>query len=73
MYYLPTYSPDLNPVEYLNNDMKESINEEGLAPDKPTLQERVLGFMRKLRGMPRHVMSYFLHPQTKYAAPVELC
>lgn len=72
LHYLPTYSPELNPVEYLNNDMKGNINKAGLPPDKPTLQERLLGFMRKLSGMPRHVMSYFLHPQTLYAAPVEL-
>jgi len=69
---LPAYSPELNPVEYLNNDMKGAVNEAGLPPDRPTLQGRMLAFMRRLVRVPDHVISYFLHPWTQYAAPVEL-
>jgi transposase len=72
VFYLPPYSPELNPVEYLNNDMKGQVNKAGLPPDRPTLQGRLLEFMNKLVGVPRHVISYFLHPWTQYAAPVEL-
>jgi transposase len=72
VFYLPGYSPELNPVEYLNNDMKGTINEAGLPPDRPTLRGRLLGFMRRLVHAPEHVISYFLHPWTQYAAPVEL-
>jgi transposase len=72
VFYLPAYSPELNPVEYLNNDMKGTVNEAGLPADRPTLQGRLLGFMKRLAGMPNHVISYFLHPWTQYAAPVEL-
>jgi transposase len=72
VFYLPTYSPELNPVEYLNNDMKGVVNEAGLPPDRPTLQGRLLGFMKRLVRVPEHVISYFLHPWTQYAAPVEL-
>src|SRR3954469_2299083 len=32
VFYLPTYSPEMNPVEYLNNDMKGAVNKGGL-PD----------------------------------------
>jgi transposase len=72
VFYLPAYAPELNPVEYLNNDMKGTVNEAGLPPDRPTLRGRLLGFMRRLVHVPEHVISYFLHPWTQYAAPVEL-
>jgi transposase len=72
VFYLPAYSPELNPVEYLNNDMKGSVNEAGLPSDRPTLQGRLLEFMSRLVRVPEHVISYFLHPWTLYAAPVEL-
>jgi transposase len=72
VFYLPAYSPELNPVEYLNNDLKGTVNEAGLPPDRPTLQGRLLEFMRRLVRVPEHVISYFLHPWAQYAAPVEL-
>ncbi len=72
IFYLPAYSPELNPVEYLNNDLKGRVNQAGLAEDRPTLHERVLGFMDRLAQIPKHVISYFLHPWVRYAAPVEL-
>ena len=72
VFYLPAYSPEMNPVEYLNNDMKGTVNEAGLPPDRPTLRGRLVGFMRRLVHVPEHVISYFLHPRTLYAAPVEL-
>jgi transposase len=72
LFYLPAYSPELNPVEYLNNDAKGAINAAGLADDRPTLRGRLVGFMRGLVRMPEHVIGYFLHQWTQYAAPVEL-
>jgi transposase len=72
VFYLPTYSPELNPVEYLNNDVKGAINEAGLPPDRPTLHGRLVDFMTRLIRVPEHVISYFLHPSVRYAAPVEL-
>jgi transposase len=33
VFYLPAYSPETNPVEYLNNDMKGEVNKAGL-PDR---------------------------------------
>jgi transposase len=72
VFFLPAYSPELNPVEYLNNDMKGAVNEAGLPDDRGTLHARVLTFMEKLADVPRHVVSYFLHPKVQYAAPVEI-
>jgi transposase len=72
VFYLPTYSPELNPVEYLNGDMKGTVNEAGLPDNRGVLQARIQSFMEKLATVPAHVISYFLHPWTQYAAPVEL-
>jgi transposase len=72
LFYLPTHSPELNPTEYLNNDMKESINAKGLPDNKQTLRSRMQDFMRQLYHMPYHVMSYFLNPFVQYASGIEL-
>jgi transposase len=72
VFYLPSYSPELNPVEYLNNDMKGEVNKGGLPDDKGTLHTRIMGFMNNLASVPKHVISYFLHPCVQYAAAIEL-
>jgi transposase len=71
VFELPTYSPELNPVEYLNNDMKGEVNKAGLPDDQGTLHGRMIEFMSKLVSVPLHVISYFLHPKVQYAAPIE--
>jgi transposase len=72
LFYLPKYSPDRNPVEYLNNDMKETVNASGLPDDKHTLRSHMQRFMKRLLRLPEHVMNYFLHPSVQYAATIEL-
>ena len=71
LFYLPKYSPEMNPVEYLNNDMKETVNAEGLPDNKDTLRSQMQRFMRKLYHLPEHVMSYFLAPSVQYASALE--
>ena len=65
-------APEMNPVEYLNNDLKGAVNKAGLPADRGTLHTRVVAFMEHLASVPKHVLSYFLHPWAQYAAPVEL-
>jgi transposase len=72
VFYLPRHSPEMNPVEYLNNDMKGNVHKAGLPDDKGTLRSGMQRFMRKLLHLPDHVMSYFLHPAVQYAAALEL-
>jgi transposase len=72
VFYLPTYSPELNPVEYLNNDMKGEVNKANLPDDRPTLLSRITAFMNKLVLLPEHVANFFLHPKVQYAAAIEL-
>jgi transposase len=72
VFYLPTYAPELNPVEYLNNDLKGAVNKAGLPDNRGILHTRIVTFMDQLANVPKHVISYFLHPWVQYAAPVEL-
>ncbi len=39
LFYLPPYAPDLNPDEYLNNDLKQNVHRvSGLPPTKDKLK-----------------------------------
>jgi transposase len=67
VFYLPCYAPELNPDEYLNNDLKGSVNAAGLPHSKEEVRSRIQGFMRKLLRLPEHVRSYFEHPSVLYA------
>jgi transposase len=69
LFYLPRYAPELNPDEYLNNDLKGSVNEEGLPHTNEGLRSRLQRWMRTLFHWPARVASYFLHPCVQYAAP----
>lgn len=68
VFSLPRRAPELDPVEYLNNDLKGNVNEAGLPDNKEELRSRIQHFMRKVFHWPGHVMNYFLHPCVQYAA-----
>jgi transposase len=68
MEFLPPHSPELNPVEYLNNDTKGNVHAAGLPNSQGELGERVQGFLDKLANFPEHVRAYFEHPCVQYAA-----
>ena len=68
MFLLPPRSPELNPDEYLNNDLKGAIGAEGLPESQGELRSRIEWFMSKLRQLPERVRNYFQHPYVQYAA-----
>jgi len=72
LFFLPRYAPELNADEYLNNDLKESVNAAGLPHDTPELGSRIQQFMSQLLRLPEHVRSYFQHPAVQYAAAIPL-
>jgi transposase len=71
VFYLPRYAPEVNPDEYLNNDLKGQVNARGLPHDKWEVRSRIQEFMRRLLHLPEHVMSYFRHPAVRYAADLK--
>jgi len=66
--YLPSYSPELNPDEYLNCDVKRNANSKRLPKNKEELKSNLRGHMKLLQNRPLRVMSYFQHKKIKYAA-----
>lgn len=70
VFYLPRYAPEVNPDEYLNNDLKGEVNKAGLPHDTEEVRSRIQQFMRRLLHLPDHVMQYFCHPSAQYAAAI---
>lgn len=68
VFYLPAYSPELNPDEYLNCDLKCGVHSALPARSEKQLKGKVLSHMRKLQKMPDRVRKYFKHPKISYAA-----
>ena len=68
VFYLPSYSPELNPDEYLNGDLKQFIRSGVPARSEKALTKKTRSFMRKLQNRPKHVSNYFRHPKIAYAA-----
>jgi transposase len=64
---LPTYSPELNPGEYLNQDVKTNAVRRRRPHDKPEMMLDLRTYLRSTQGHPEIVRSYFRHRSTKYA------
>jgi transposase len=67
---LPPYTPERNPDEYLNNDVKGNLNAEGPAGSPQELKSRLRRLLQRLAKLPEHVRAYFQHPKIAYAAPL---
>ena len=65
---LPSYSPELNPVEYLNGTVKQGVHDKPPTRNLTQLKHRVLSQLRKLQKLPGQIKSYFQHPSVAYAA-----
>jgi len=68
LFYLPAYSPDLNPDEYLNNDFKRNVNKENIPINKKELTVNTENFMSMLCDDPTRVANYFKHEKIAYAS-----
>jgi len=68
VFYLPGYSPELNPDEGINGDLKQVVTRKAPARSKAQLKRAVVGHMRKLSKSPRRVRSVFGHKTFRYAA-----
>ena len=62
LFYLPPYSPEYNPDEYLNNDLKRNIGTQSMVKNAEELENNTSEFMKKLSDDNEHIKSYFDHP-----------
>lgn len=65
--YLPAYSPELNPDEYLNNHLKQTVTREGIPDTKDELDDHVWLNMTMLKHQPDLISAFFRHPSVTYA------
>jgi transposase len=72
MYLLPSYSPQLNPAEYLNCDVKQGVHSKPPTRNLAQLKERLQSHLFKLQKLPSRIIKYFLHPSISYAATYSL-
>lgn len=68
LFFLPPYSPEVNPDEYLNGDLKQRIRSGLPARSESDLTKKTRSFMKTLQRRAQHVMNYFKHPSIAYAA-----
>jgi transposase len=68
MFFLPGYSPELNPDEYLNNDVKTNAVGRQRAATKPELIANVEAYLRDTQRRPTIVKKYFHAEHVRYAA-----
>lgn len=68
MFFLPGYSPELNPDEYLINDVKANAIGRRRPADKPELIANIEAYLRDTQRRPKIVKSYFQAESARYAA-----
>jgi len=68
VFYLPSYSPELNPEERLNADLKHVIRRNVPARTKAKLRAATEEHMAVIGSEPERVKAYFRDPRVKYAA-----
>lgn len=68
VFYLPSYSPELNPDERLNAELKHVIGSRVPSRTKAKLRAVTDEHMAQLVAQPERVKRYFHDPRVKYAA-----
>jgi transposase len=68
LFILPSYSPDLNPDEFLNNDVKQNAVGQRRARNQQDLIADVRCYLRSTQKRPDIVSNYFQAPSVRYAA-----
>lgn len=68
LFYLPPYSPDLNPDELVWNHVKTNSVGRTATINKQSFKAVVLTALRSLQKRPKHIVSFFHKPSLRYAA-----
>jgi transposase len=68
IFYLPPYSPELNPDEWVWNHLKNHAIGRQAIQSKTELRSTVVSHMRRLQKSPALIRSFFWSETTRYAA-----
>jgi len=67
LFFLPPYSPELNPDELVWNHVKTHTVGKMICQTFEELQQNVESFLTRLQSLPQLVRSFFMAPETRYA------
>jgi transposase len=68
LHFLPGYSPELNPVELLNHDVKANAAGRRRPRSASELRDELHGYLRRRQRQPEVLVRFFGHPTTRYGA-----
>lgn len=68
LFYLPPYSPELNPDEQVWHDLKSNGIGRSEILSRQDLEDKVVAHMETLKGLPKKIRSFFEMPMTRYAS-----
>ena len=68
VFFLPSDSPELNPDECLNSDLKLAVTSRAPARAKGDLKKATLSHIKKLSKSPERIRIYFKHEPVRHAA-----
>jgi transposase len=68
LHFLPGYSPQLNPVELLNHDVKQNAAGRKAARTLTELVAQLRSYLHRRQNQPWLIARFFDHPDTRYAA-----
>lgn len=67
LFYLPPYSPHLNPDEQVWARVKRSVSKR-VVQTKDEMKRLAIGALRRIQKLPALVKSFFRQPECQYAA-----
>ncbi|WP_197371866.1 transposase, partial [Streptomyces clavuligerus] len=67
LHFLPSYSPELNPDELVNADLKRSLPHTHRARNQTELAAETRRFFHRRQRQPHIVRGYFAGPHVRYA------
>lgn len=68
LFFLPPYSPELNPDELVWNHLKNHGVGKRIVHSRDDLKASVIGHLRSLQAMPEKIRGFFRQPDVRYAA-----
>jgi transposase len=71
VFHLPSYAPHLNPVEYLNNNLKCVLVKKGYSVNENEIERKARSVMRSIQSTKNRVQSFFDDEHVKYAKSKE--
>ena len=68
LFFLPSYSPEYNPDEYVNQDLKLEMSKKPRSKSESILKNNASSYLRSLQHKGKKVKQFFNHKKVKYAA-----